>query len=120
MLHQSPEDLPSTAALANSHEKAAIFLAELALTSSENIEPEQHKLHSYCRQVADGLAHCPLEITRLLHGLNGGYIPAGMAGSLVSGQLEALPTGRNFFSKDISRLPTRAAWQVGRAWQRQC
>ena len=89
------------------------MLTEIISKTAENIKPEQRKLYSYCRQVADGLADCHLEIGQLLHGLDGGYIPAGMAGSLASGQIEALPTGRNFFSKDISRLPTKAAWQVG-------
>lgn len=115
MLRQSPDDLPDTATLAKSHGKAAELLTEIISKTAEDIEPKQGKFYRYCRQVADGLADCHLEIDQLLHGLNGGYIPAGLAGSLASGQIEALPTGRNFFSKDISRLPTKAAWQVGQS-----
>jgi cobaltochelatase CobN len=115
MLRKSPDELPDTAEIAESHGNAALVLSEIISKSPEDIKPKQRKLHQYCRQVADGLADCHLEIVQLLHGLNGGYIPAGLAGSLASGQIEALPTGRNFFSKDISRLPTKAAWQVGQA-----
>jgi cobaltochelatase CobN len=54
------------------------------------------------------------EITYLLHGLNGGYVPAGAAGAPTRGRPEVLPTGRNFYSVDIRAIPTESAWDVGR------
>jgi cobaltochelatase CobN len=54
------------------------------------------------------------EITNLLHGLNGGYIPSGPAGAPTRGRSEVLPTGRNFYSVDIRAVPTESAWDVGR------
>ncbi len=60
------------------------------------------------------LAQTRQEITYLLHGLNGGYVPAGAAGAPTRGRPEVLPTGRNFYSVDIRAIPTESAWDVGR------
>ncbi len=54
------------------------------------------------------------EITNLIHGLGGGYIPAGPSGAPTRGRPEVLPTGRNFYSVDIRAVPTESAWDVGR------
>jgi len=53
------------------------------------------------------------EIEALFNGLNGGYIPAGPSGLITRGHEDVLPTGRNFYSLDPYRVPTRAAWRVG-------
>ncbi|HIK54780.1 MAG TPA: cobaltochelatase subunit CobN [Synechococcales cyanobacterium M55_K2018_004] len=54
------------------------------------------------------------EITHLLHGLDGGYVPSGASGAPTRGRPEVLPTGRNFYSVDIRAIPTESAWDVGR------
>ncbi|BAY16318.1 cobaltochelatase [Anabaenopsis circularis NIES-21] len=54
------------------------------------------------------------EITNLLHGLDGGYVPSGASGAPTRGRPEVLPTGKNFYSVDIRALPTETAWDVGR------
>jgi len=54
-----------------------------------------------------------LEIEALLHGFEGGYIPSGPSGLIMRGKDDVLPTGRNFYSLDPRRVPTRAAWRVG-------
>ena len=53
------------------------------------------------------------EIESLLHGFDGSYIPSGPSGLISRGHEEVLPTGRNFYSIDPHRVPTRAAWRVG-------
>ena len=53
------------------------------------------------------------EITNLLHGLNGGYIPSGASGAPTRGRADVLPTGRNFYSVDIRAIPTETAYHVG-------
>jgi len=54
------------------------------------------------------------EMTYLLHGLAGGYVPAAPSGAPTRGRPEVLPTGRNFYSVDIRAVPTESAWDVGR------
>ncbi|WP_410508897.1 cobaltochelatase subunit CobN [Methanosarcina hadiensis] len=54
-----------------------------------------------------------LEIESLLHGFEGGYIPSGPSGLIIRGKDDVLPTGRNFYSLDPRRVPTKAAWRVG-------
>lgn len=53
------------------------------------------------------------EIESLLSGFNGKYIPPGPSGLITRGRDDVLPTGRNFYSLDPQRVPTRAAWKVG-------
>ncbi|MGB3692004.1 MAG: cobaltochelatase subunit CobN [Spirulinaceae cyanobacterium] len=60
------------------------------------------------------LQQTPQEITNLLRGLAGQYIPSGAAGAPTRGRADVLPTGRNFYSVDIRAIPTETAWDVGR------
>jgi cobaltochelatase CobN len=53
------------------------------------------------------------EITNLVHGLRGGYVPAGPSGALTRGGAHVLPTGRNFYALDPKALPTELSWDVG-------
>ncbi len=54
-----------------------------------------------------------LEVEALLNGLDGGYVEAGPSGLITRGRDDVLPTGRNFYSLDPYRVPTRTAWKVG-------
>jgi len=55
------------------------------------------------------------ETEALLRGFAGGHLPAGPSGVLTRGREDILPTGRNFFSLDPRRTPTKAAAMVGRS-----
>ncbi|MEA5577325.1 cobaltochelatase subunit CobN [Anabaena sp. UHCC 0451] len=54
------------------------------------------------------------EITNLLKGLDGKYVPSAASGAPTRGRPEVLPTGKNFYSVDIRAIPTETAWDVGR------
>ena len=54
------------------------------------------------------------EIDALLQGMNGGFIPAGPAGIVTRGRDDVLPTGRNMYSLDPEKVPSKAAWEVGK------
>lgn len=49
----------------------------------------------------------------LLHATAGRFIPPGPSGIITRGREDILPTGRNFYTLDPRRLPTKAAWRVG-------
>jgi cobaltochelatase CobN len=55
------------------------------------------------------------EISRTLHALGGGFVPAGPSGSPLRGLVNVLPTGRNFYSVDPRAVPSRLAWETGQA-----
>ena len=55
----------------------------------------------------------PAEISGLLRGLDGKFVPPGASGAPTRGRLDALPTGRNFFSVDTRAVPTPTAWSLG-------
>jgi cobaltochelatase CobN len=54
------------------------------------------------------------EITHLLQGLDGKFVPPAPSGAPTRGRPEVLPTGRNFYSVDIRAIPTETAWDIGR------
>ncbi|MHC1565606.1 MAG: cobaltochelatase subunit CobN [Candidatus Syntropharchaeales archaeon] len=66
------------------------------------------------KDVSERIERCKNEIDNLLHGFDGGYIEPGPSGLPTRGRWDVLPTGRNFYTLDPTRIPTRAAWRVGR------
>ncbi|MDJ0518304.1 MAG: magnesium chelatase subunit H [Trichodesmium sp. MO_231.B1] len=54
------------------------------------------------------------ELTNLLRGLNGEYIPAAPGGDLLRDGAGVLPTGRNIHALDPYRMPSPAAYERGR------
>jgi len=76
-------------------------------------------LQFVCEQLLPNLARTEEEITNLLHGLSGGYVPAGPSGAPTRGMAHILPTGRNFYAVDPRALPSQAAWQVGQQLARE-
>jgi len=76
-------------------------------------------LNFICTSLMPNLAQTYDEISNLLHGLSGGYIPAGPSGAPTRGMAHILPTGRNFYSVDPRALPSQAAWQVGQQLARE-
>lgn len=66
-------------------------------------------------EVVPRLRGTGIEIDRVLHALNGGFIPAGPSGSPLRGLINVLPTGRNFYSVDPKAVPSRLAWETGQA-----
>ncbi|MDT7521874.1 cobaltochelatase subunit CobN [Rhodoferax sp. TBRC 17198] len=55
----------------------------------------------------------PNEITHLLRGLDGRFIPPGPSGAPSRGRPDVLPTGRNFYSVDTRAIPTQTAYAMG-------
>ncbi|MCC3313561.1 cobaltochelatase subunit CobN [Nocardia africana] len=66
-------------------------------------------------EVVPRLRQTAVEIDRILHALDGGFIPAGPSGSPLRGLINVLPTGRNFYSVDPKAVPSRLAWETGQA-----
>ncbi len=73
-----------------------------------------HQILSFaCQKLIPNLLRASDEISNLLKGLSGGYIPAGPSGSPTRGMANILPTGRNFYSVDPRSVPSQSAWRVG-------
>jgi len=66
-------------------------------------------------EVVPRLAGTAEELGRVLHALDGGFVPAGPSGSPLRGLINVLPTGRNFYSVDPKAVPSRLAWETGQA-----
>ena len=97
-------------------EQTAIELVDATISGepSECQLPLRSELSWIVHTLLPGLYKTTDEITNLIRGLDGQYIPAGPSGAPTRGRPEVLPTGRNFYSVDIRSVPTESAWDVGR------
>jgi len=75
--------------------------------------PTLESLSAQGRAILAALRDNTAEIDHLLHGLDGGYIPAAPGGDLIRDGLAVLPTGRNIHSLDPWRVPTDSAFERG-------
>ena len=66
------------------------------------------------QKISNLLAQNTDEITNLLRGLNGEYIPPAPGGDLLRDGAGVLPTGRNIHALDPYRMPSPGAYERGR------
>lgn len=78
-------------------------------------EPLTSALLEEAMIIRRGLTQTTEELTNLLRGLNGEYIPPAPGGDLLRDGPGALPTGRNIHALDPYRMPSPAAYERGRA-----
>lgn len=71
-------------------------------------------LEFICRKLVSDLLRTSDEIRNTLRSLEGRYVEPGPGGAPTSGRADILPTGRNFYGVDARKLPTEAAWEIGR------
>ncbi|WP_174189126.1 cobaltochelatase subunit CobN [Nocardia barduliensis] len=94
--------------------QAADWSADAVDGLTDNAEVRR-VLRFAAREVVPRLRQTGVEIARVLHALDGGFIPAGPSGSPLRGLINVLPTGRNFYSVDPKAVPSRLAWETGQA-----
>jgi len=93
---------------------AADAVDEVVASLHDRPLPEVSRVLRFaCDEVVPRLARTTDELDNLLHGLSGGFVPAGPSGSPTRGLVGVLPTGRNFYSVDPKAIPSRNAWTVG-------
>ncbi|ACA99003.1 MULTISPECIES: magnesium chelatase subunit H [unclassified Picosynechococcus] len=80
----------------------------------QEITCNQPELLAEAREIGDRLLQTDDEMTNLLKGLNGEYIPPAPGGDLLRDGLGVLPTGRNIHALDPYRMPSPAAYARGR------
>ncbi|QFS43807.1 magnesium chelatase subunit H [Nostoc sphaeroides] len=76
--------------------------------------PRRQERQEEEKQITDLLMQSTDELTNLLRGLNGEYIPPAPGGDLLRDGAGVLPTGRNIHALDPYRMPSPAAYERGR------
>ncbi|MBD2726446.1 magnesium chelatase subunit H [Nostoc sp. FACHB-892] len=76
--------------------------------------PRRQERQEEERLIRDLLMQSTDELTNLLRGLNGEYIPPAPGGDLLRDGAGVLPTGRNIHALDPYRMPSPAAYERGR------
>jgi len=66
-----------------------------------------------CNTVKEKVLLTSNEMLHFIDGVNGRFVPPGKGGNPTRGNVEILPTGRNFYAGDPAEIPSRAAYQVG-------
>ncbi|KOP27733.1 cobalamin biosynthesis protein CobN [Hapalosiphon sp. MRB220] len=95
-------------------ETYAATLVENLISSPTPSTPQLTALTWIHSRLFPALQKTHQEITHLLRGLDGRYVPSAPAGAPTRGRPEVLPTGNNFYTFDIRALPTEIAWDIGR------
>ncbi|MGB3207215.1 MAG: magnesium chelatase subunit H [Crinalium sp.] len=106
----------------NQEELASYLEAYFGEELSEIIEPPRRKERQEegkekleeGRRISELLMQTGEELSNLLRGLNGEYIPPAPGGDLLRDGLGVLPTGRNIHALDPYRMPSPAAYERGR------
>ncbi|UZR99777.1 cobaltochelatase subunit CobN [Chondrinema litorale] len=98
--------------------KSAIQQAFFPLENQHSIDLSEYKNLTQLLEMIRSftlpkLNHTSDEISNLLHGLNGLYVPSGGSGAPTRGRLDILPTGKNFYSVDVRTVPTPSAYEIG-------
>lgn len=114
--------------IATAHKLALMMISELALkdytADSAQTIAEQHcpiksgpvaqTLEYIAENLVPNIRRCREEIDASLTAISGGFVEPGPSGSPSRGQADILPTGRNFYSVDPNKIPSPAAWEVGK------
>ena len=77
-------------------------------------EPQRHREHREEEEITRLLNQSTDELTNLLRGLNGEFIPPAPGGDLLRDGAGVLPTGRNIHALDPYRMPSPAAFARGK------
>jgi cobaltochelatase CobN len=115
--------------IAEIHEKAGLLIRALAAASYDSaaidtlvqghFKASVPRIARVLRYVADVLVpnvyRTRDEMNATMAALGGRFVAPGPSGAPTRGQADILPTGRNFFSVDPRAIPSKAAWEVGKA-----
>lgn len=99
--------------LARAHVETALSHPAAAMESLSGLPRFAACLRVLVEETLPKLRRTEDEITNLLRGLEGKYVPSGPSGAPTRGRLDVLPTGRNFYSVDVRTVPTEAAYRLG-------
>ena len=99
-------------ALVDGREPEAVLLEAFDILPDTDLLNRFKAFSGLVLEVAQRLKDCN-EIPSLLNAMSGGHVPAGPSGFISRGRWDILPTGRNLYNVDPTRIPTKAAWRVG-------
>jgi cobaltochelatase CobN len=118
--------------IADAHDLIIELLGELAATGfsrtaatplSEHFLPRataadrarlEECLNYVCEVLVPNLERTTEELEAVVTALGGGFVKPGPSGAPSRGQADILPTGRNFYSVDPQKIPSPAAWEIGK------
>jgi cobaltochelatase CobN len=94
------------------------YLARSLVAGTQRLDSTWEVTAPVLESIASGLAPAvdacgDAEMTGLLKGLAGRFVPPGPAGAPTRGRPDTLPTGKNFHATDTRMVPTQAAWSLG-------
>ena len=108
--------------VAAAHQRAIDLLTELARTEFDpGLVPtlsDDFRIREVLSYIAETLVpnirNCREELEATLIAMSGRFVLPGPSGAPSRGQADILPTGRNFYSVDPNKIPSPAAWKVGK------
>ena len=90
------------------------FVSNVMYNPDYEIVPSLEPLaEAILREYIPKLGETKNELISISKALQGTYVEPGPGGAPSSGQVDVLPTGRNFYGLDERALPTKIAYQLG-------
>ena len=90
------------------------FVSNVMYNPDYEIVPSLQPLaEAILREYIPKLGETKNELISISKALQGSYVEPGPGGAPSSGQVDVLPTGRNFYGLDERALPTKIAYQLG-------
>ncbi|MGF2036617.1 MAG: magnesium chelatase subunit H [Nostoc sp. CmiVER01] len=90
------------------------YFGDVDASACRRLPPRRQGRQEEEKLITDLLMQSTDELTNLLRGLNGEYIPPAPGGDLLRDGAGVLPTGRNIHALDPYRMPSPAAYERGR------
>lgn len=87
--------------------------AVLEKKANESLDKDLEILQAQVEKISRDLDGTDNEINNLIRGLSGFFVPPGPSGSPTRGQVEILPTGKNFYTINPKIIPSESAWNTG-------
>ncbi|WP_459129226.1 cobaltochelatase subunit CobN [Guggenheimella bovis] len=78
-----------------------------------DLEPLRNTLRYVCDEVVPRIRRSGDELSNLLRGFEGEFISPGLGGNPTRGNVQLLPSGRNFYAGDPTMIPSRSAYLIG-------
>lgn len=96
----------------NYEQKSILELVE-AFQFEGDTEPLIQVLDFLCREVRPKVCRTTDELEHFRAGLKGRFVKPGKGGNPTRGNVDILPTGRNFYAGDPAEIPSRGAMAIG-------
>ena len=92
-------------------EKAKSYLLDRYGKVSEDLS---ESVRYVCERIVPNIRRMSYELDHMMDAVDGRFVIPGPSGAPTRGSADILPMGRNFYSLDPEKVPTKTSWEIGK------